>query len=176
MIAVQRLADTLMFGRVVPKPSNNRHQIDAWSCGLWCLQFMEESIRARCGEKKQYLPMNLNFLITRTNKFMAMAVKKQKTILVPSVENGLSSASTASTSIAVPLNTASAADAPSSASTASASAADSPSSACTATASTAVVAARHIDTVPVADPDFTYDMAVAASSRCSKCKIAICFT
>ena len=176
MIAVQRLADTLMFGQVIPKPSNNRHQIDAWSCGLWCLQFMEESIRARCGEKKQYLPMNLNFLITRTNKFMAMAVKKQKTILVPSVENGLSSATTASTSIAVPLNTASAADAPSSASTASASAADSPSSASTATASTAVVAARQIDTVPVADPDFTYEMAVAAGSRCSKCRIADCFT
>ena len=120
--------------------------------------------------------MNLNFLITRTNKFLAMAVKKQKTILVPSIENELSSASTASTSIALPLNTASAADAPSSASTASASAADSPSSASTATASTTVVAAQQIHTVPVADPDFTYDMAVAAGSRCSKCRIADCFT
>ena len=56
---------------------------------------MEESVRVRCGERQQYLPMNFNFLITRTNKFIAMAVKKQKTLLVPSVENGLSSASTA---------------------------------------------------------------------------------
>ena len=56
MNAVQRLADTLMFGQVIPKPSNNRHQTDAWSCGLWCLQFMEESIRARCGEKNSICP------------------------------------------------------------------------------------------------------------------------
>ena len=166
MIAVQRLADTLMFGQVIPQPSNNRHQTDAWSCGLWCLQFMEESVRVRCGERQQYLPMNFNFLITRTNKFIAMAVKKQKTLLVPSVENGLSSASTACQS-----NTANAADAPSSASMATATASDAQ-----ATDSMAVAGARQVNTLPVEDPGFTYDMAVVAGSRCTKCRIAYCLT
>jgi hypothetical protein len=54
----------------VPGPSNGRFQSDGWSCGLYCIHFIEESVRQFRGEPLIRTPVALSEIIARTNKFM----------------------------------------------------------------------------------------------------------
>jgi len=53
-----------------PAPSNRRFQQDGWSCGLWCIQFMEESLRQYRGEPLHIGPVSLRELAARLNRFI----------------------------------------------------------------------------------------------------------
>ena len=53
-----------------PAPSNRRFQQDGWSCGLWRIQLMEESLRQYRGEPLHIKPVSLRELATRVNKFI----------------------------------------------------------------------------------------------------------
>jgi len=166
MLSAQRLADKLMFDQLIPMPSNKRYQTDGWSCGLWCMQFLEESVRIRCGEKLQYVPMNFNHLITRTNKFIAMASKEINRVF-PDADARLATSSYGVT--AEEPKSATVATEPSSSSSATASTAKEPKA-----ASTAVSMAERDAVAPQLDDSFTYDMAVEAAAVCTKCRLKGC--
>jgi hypothetical protein len=53
-----------------PAPSNRRFQADGWSCGLWCIQFMEESLRQYRNEPRHIRPVSLKDVAARVNRFI----------------------------------------------------------------------------------------------------------
>ena len=61
----------------VPAPGNGRFQSDGWSCGLYCIHFIEESVRQFRGEPLIRTSVALTDIIARTNKFM-LAVQQAK--------------------------------------------------------------------------------------------------
>ena len=53
-----------------PAPSNRRFQQDGWSCGLWSIQLMEESLRQYRREPLHIQLVSLRELAARFNKFI----------------------------------------------------------------------------------------------------------
>ena len=72
----QTFAEIAGLGQV-PSPSNGRFQPDGWSCGLYCIHFIDESVRQFRGEPLIRTPVALTDIIARTNKFM-LAVQQTK--------------------------------------------------------------------------------------------------
>ncbi len=70
--AAKRVATHLGHGHLCQDlaPCNKVFQRDGWSCGLWCLQWTEQSIRAERGEPA-FIYYSLRDLIARTNEFIS---------------------------------------------------------------------------------------------------------
>ena len=67
----QKLCNQLGWNVTVPLPANSRFQIGNWECGLFSLQFVEESLRRIRGELVYKYPVKLALMISRLNDFVA---------------------------------------------------------------------------------------------------------
>ena len=61
----------------LPAPSNGRFQSDGWSSGLYCIHFIEESVRQFRGEPMIRTQVSLTDIIARPYKFI-LAVQQAK--------------------------------------------------------------------------------------------------
>ena len=66
-IKAQVFSDQCGWGPV-PVPCNKRFQDDQWSCGLWALQFVEESVRRHREEPVVVPVVSVSALLARVNK------------------------------------------------------------------------------------------------------------
>ena len=70
MKKAQCLVDKLQWQMPVPSPCNGRFQQDGWSCGLWCVQFLEEAVRKARNEPIHLHPVHLPTIIGRVNRWI----------------------------------------------------------------------------------------------------------
>ena len=149
----QCLVDKLQWGLQVPSPCNGRFQSDGWSCGLWCLQFLEEAVRKARNEPIHIVPVHIPSIIGRVNRWITAVTEA----LPASATKA--SAPSASSSEPIPI----ADDGPPVATVAK-----SGSSGTAKTVRATPSDPSKISFVP--DEDFTAEMAWAAASVHSKCR------
>ena len=148
----QCLVDKLQWGLQVPRPCNGRFQSDGWSCGLWCLQFLEEAVRKARNEPIKLAPVHIPSVLGRVNRWITAVTEA----LPASVKTA--SAPSASSSEPIPI-----ADKPPVATVAK-----SGSSGTAKTPRATPSDPSKISYVP--DADFIADMAAKAASVHSKCR------
>ena len=148
----QCLVDKLQWGLQVPRPCNGRFQSDGWSCGLWCLQFLEEAVRKARNEPIKLAPVHIPSVLGRVNRWITAVTEA----LPASVKTA--SAPSASSSEPIPI-----ADKPPVATVAK-----SGSSGTAKTPRATPSDPSKISYVP--DADFIAEMAEAAAAVHSKCR------
>ena len=149
----QCLVDKLQWGLQVPRPCNGRFQSDGWSCGLWCVQFLDEAVRKARNEPIHLVPVHIPSVIGRVNRWIT-AVKEAlpASARKASAPNASSSEPIPIADIGPPVPTVAKSGSSGTAKTLRATPSD-PS---------------KISYVP--DEDFTLDMASAAAAVHSKCR------
>ena len=73
----QVFADQCGWDLVVPEPVNQRFQSDKWSCGLWSLQWVEESVRRHRGEPLVVPVVAVSDILGRVNSFIQKVVAQR---------------------------------------------------------------------------------------------------
>ena len=66
---ILRKLEALAPGEVCPPRSNERFQIDGWSCGLWVARWVERALRELRGEGRQ-APISIGISLSRANEFI----------------------------------------------------------------------------------------------------------
>ena len=165
----QQFCNQVGWGGPVPPVCNGRRQPDGWSCGLYCLHFLEEAVREHRGEPVVRTPVLLSVLTARINKF----IKAVQPHLPDSSSAGAGStvgrSQDAVSATAVSAAAASLQDAAHNAVLVSSSAA--------APDSDQQLPAKPVPPVcgsglgpDVSQPEFTHEMAEAARAQCTKCR------
>ena len=66
----QCLVDKMQWGVQAPKPCNSRFQSDGWSCGLFCVQFLEEGVRRARNEPIHVAAVQLTSIVARISRWI----------------------------------------------------------------------------------------------------------
>ena len=168
----QQFCSKVGWGGPVPPVCNGRRQPDGWSCGLYCLHFLEEAVREHRGEPVVRAPVQLSVLIARINKFIT-AVQPH----LPQSSSAGAGSTVGRSQDAVSVTAAA---------TAAVRLQDAARKATLSSSSAAVaekdqqVSAQRPPPVPpavgsglgpdITQPEFTHDLAVAAREQCTKCR------
>ena len=150
MEMAQCFVDKMHWGVQVPNLCNNRFQSDGWSCGLWCVQFLEEAVRKARNEPIHLAPVSLSSITGRVNRWITAVTEALPASAMEA------SAPSASDSAPIPIE-------------------GGPVPPTKRASSSTAKSVRATPSEPskiahVPDADFTYDMAVAAASVHSKCR------
>jgi len=157
-LAAQQFCDKLVWGQC-PVPSNLRYQVSGWECGIFSLQFVEEAVRQAREEGVLRKPVKVTQWIDRVNKFVKML---QPYLAVPPAAPVPPAGPVADLPV-VAAQVASALEQ------------------CQPLEPVAVLAdslpplpppeaAPAVPSLPAAQPQMTYEQAVASAASCSKCR------